>query len=213
MKPSLKAARDQLYRDAILSAAEAVFAEHTYSGARIQKIAALADVSVGTIYGLFGSKAELFATTRHLHLNEVATIAARAAATAASPLAQLDRGIDAYVRYLLAHPNFLRIHLTSDSWGLGPHRGTETELDGWRRGLDLLAVMIKRAIDDGTVIGGHPTLLARSLAALQQVHLAHWVETGMREDAATVAKRLKNTFRKMYCVDRDWRPLPLETRP
>ena len=35
----------------------------------------------------------------------------------------LQLGMDAYIGFMLEHPNFLRIHLREHPWGLGPTRG------------------------------------------------------------------------------------------
>ncbi len=56
------------------------------------------------------------------------------------------------------------------------------------------------------MIEGEPLLLARSLVAIQQVHLARWVETGMDMPAAEVAARLRRTFRAMFCRGASDRP-------
>jgi AcrR family transcriptional regulator len=45
-----------LFRNAILDAAEAIFAEHGFHGARIQDIAARARIAVGTVYNHFAQK-------------------------------------------------------------------------------------------------------------------------------------------------------------
>ncbi len=48
-----------LFRDAILVAAEAVFAEHGFHGARIQDIALRAGIAVGTVYNHFEQKEDV----------------------------------------------------------------------------------------------------------------------------------------------------------
>lgn len=57
--PTTRRPRDEakaLYRNAILEAAEAVFAERGFHGARIQDIAARAQIAVGTLYNHFEQK-------------------------------------------------------------------------------------------------------------------------------------------------------------
>ena len=202
MNAAIKKARAQLYRQVILEAAERVFAERGFGGARMQHIAEAAEVSVGTIYGVFGSKAELYGVTMSERLAEVTAMASAAATAGSSPLDRLDRGVQAYVQYMLDHPDFLRIHLNNHAWGLGPNRGSAVRVGGWRAGLDLLAGMIEVAIGEGDVIPGDPVLMARSLVAVQQVHLARWIEEGRTMPAADVAERLRTTFRLMFCTHR-----------
>src|SRR6185437_214212 len=50
-----------LFRNAILDAAEAVFAERGFHGARIQDIAERARIAVGTVYNHFAHKDEVLA--------------------------------------------------------------------------------------------------------------------------------------------------------
>jgi AcrR family transcriptional regulator len=51
----------EIFRRAVLDAAEEVFAENGFHGARIQDIAARARVAVGTIYNHFEQKEDVFA--------------------------------------------------------------------------------------------------------------------------------------------------------
>lgn len=198
----LREARQDAYRKVILDAAERVFADHGYDAARVQNVAEAADVSVGTIYGVFGSKAELFNVVLTLRLDEVTSKAAAAASAACTVPEQISDGLDAYITYLLEFPDFLRIHLREHAWGLGPTRASSSQLSAWRQGLALLAMMLERGIEAGVIVEGDPKLLARSLVAIQQVYLAEWVDTGMTTPAAEVAAQLHGLFRQMFCVDR-----------
>lgn len=57
--PSLRQKAKALYRQAILDAAERIFATQGIRGARIQDIAKLAGMSVGTVYNHFAQKEEI----------------------------------------------------------------------------------------------------------------------------------------------------------
>ncbi len=149
MRSKIKEARIQLYRQVVMDAAERVFAERGFDGARMQHIAEAADVSVGTIYGVFGSKAELYGLTLTGRLAEVTRLAADAARSGGSPIERLDNGVQAYVTFLLEHPDFLRIHLNEFAWGLGPSRGDAVQINSWHAGLDLLADVLQRAMEVG----------------------------------------------------------------
>jgi len=65
-----------MYRRAVLAAAEQVFAAQGIHGARIQDIAKLARVSVGTVYNYFESKEDIVAALREGHEREMLEIAA-----------------------------------------------------------------------------------------------------------------------------------------
>lgn len=91
-------------RAQILDAAEGEFGRHGYDGARIEDIAELADVSVGTIYTHFDGKRGVY-----LHLVDRALVLfaeymARSADPQLSPLQRVLAGGDAYLRFHLEHP-------------------------------------------------------------------------------------------------------------
>ena len=102
-------------------------------GAKLQDISKLGEVSMGTIYAIFPGKEDLFRAildTRGADLLEVAR-----ASTGADddPRAALERLIDAYIDYFLAHPHFLRMHLRlGTSWVLGPSLSGEAQVRLWR---------------------------------------------------------------------------------
>lgn len=203
---TLRRARQEAYRALILDAAEPVFAEYGYEAAKVQEIAASADVSVGTIYGVFGSKAELYSAVMTRRLPDILGTARDAAATATTTLERLTRGLDAAILYMLEHTDFLRIHLHESAWGLGPRRAPAEQLVAWRQGMELEALILGQAMDEGLVIRCDPARLARMIAAVQQVHLADWVDGGMVTPGAEVAERLRRLFVLMFCTDRSATP-------
>ena len=198
----LQDARLAAYRGLILAAAERAFARGGYETTRIQAVADEAGVSVGTIYSVFGSKSELYSAALTHRLPELLETARACAAGASNTFEALVDGEQAYIRYLLAHPDYLGIHLLEHSWGLGPTRGTSEQLGAYRDGLDLHARVLKAAMDEGIVIHEDPYRLARCIMAIHQVHLWDWFEGGMKEAPDRVAARLRRLFVQMFCVDR-----------
>lgn len=199
----LRALRRHAYREAILEAAEAVFADYGFEGARMQQVAEQAGISVGSLYSVFASKAELFSDVLTHRLPELLALAMESARDAADPRESLVRGMDVYIGYLLEHPSWLRIHLREHPWGLGPTRATNEQLSAWREGLDLQARVLDEAMRAGQVVSGDPVLMARSIAAMQQVYLAAWVEGGMREDPEHVKDALRGVFFSCFCTERE----------
>ncbi len=107
-------------REAILDAAEKVFAEHGYDGARVDVVAAASSYNKGLIFRYFGSKLDLYAAvirradeqTRLLQEQSIAPLLDRAAALDAGSLRDLlQTYLKAYFDYLLAHPQIARIYL------------------------------------------------------------------------------------------------------
>lgn len=197
-----KAARQRAYRELILSHSERVFADRGFEGARMTEIAEATGLSVGTIYGVFAGKSELFSAVITHRLPEILERANHAARSAATPMESLRLGMDAYIGFMLDHPDFLRIHLREHPWGLGPTRGAPEQLSAWRNGLDFQAAVLRQAMNDGDVIECDATLLARSISALHQVHLNAWVESGMAEDPKVVRQRLSELFVAFFCTSR-----------
>ena len=118
-----KALRVRAYRELVLEAAEAEFAEHGFEGARMQNIAALAGLSVGTVYEVVGGKEPLFSEVLIRRLPAILEAAGTAGAEAETAVARLVIGMRVYVDFMLAHANWMRIHLYAHPWGIGPLRG------------------------------------------------------------------------------------------
>lgn len=91
-------------RTAILDAAEVVFGRAGYGGARIEEIAELADVSVGSIYGHFDGKRGLYLQLVDRALELFTDYMARSDDPSLSPLQRVLAGGDAYLRFHLDHP-------------------------------------------------------------------------------------------------------------
>ncbi len=122
-------ARDsQKTREAILDAAEEVFAEHGFAGARIDSIARTSGYNSGLIFRYFGDKLGLYAEVLKRADREVDELLARvftpwlenetAFSQARQFRALLETMIQTFFDYLLAHPRLVRI-LTwemADGW-------------------------------------------------------------------------------------------------
>ncbi|WP_337830052.1 TetR/AcrR family transcriptional regulator [Pseudonocardia sp. TMWB2A] len=91
-------------RAAILDAAEEVFRREGHEAARIEEIADLADVSVGSIYTHFNGKLGLYLTLVERSLDLFASYMARIDSPELTPLGRVLAGGDAYLRFHLEHP-------------------------------------------------------------------------------------------------------------
>lgn len=198
---TLQKARREAYQKVILDAAERVFADHGCDAAKVQTIADEAGVSVGTIYSVFGSKSELFSTVLTRRLPDLLELSSEAAVKAGTPFESLIEGLNAYIVYLLHHPDYLQIHLREHAWGLGPTRASPEQLTAWKQGLALETAVLQTAIDGGIVIKDDPERLARCITAVHQVQLWDWVEKGMEEPPDKVALRIRKLIIQMFCID------------
>jgi len=110
--------RGEKTREAILTAAEAVFAEHGYDGARIDSIAEVSGFNKTLIFRYFGDKLGLYAAVLRRVDREINELQTRLAPmledeTITSDAQRfrtfLETGIGALFDYLLDHPRFMRM--------------------------------------------------------------------------------------------------------
>ena len=132
LQDKARQARNDLYRQHVLEAAEQVFAQRGFDSAKLQDISRLAGVSMGTIYAVFPGKEELFRAILAERGHELLEVARDGAQSDADPRAALDGLIAAYIDYFIAHPNFLRMHVRlGTSWVLGPTMGASGQVQLW----------------------------------------------------------------------------------
>jgi len=192
LQDKARQARNELYRQHILDAAEIVFAERGFDNAKLQDISRLAEVSMGTIYALFPGKEELFRAILDTRGRELLQVARAGARSDDDPRVALDRLIEAYVDYFIGHPNFLRMHLRlGTSWVLGPAMGSPGQVQLWAEIHTLQADLMRRGIAAGAFVDEDPAFLAKIFSALDQVMLADWVADGMKADRSELIERLR----------------------
>jgi TetR/AcrR family transcriptional regulator len=114
-------------REAILNAAESVFAEHGFDGARIDAIAKASSYNSGLLFHYFGDKLGLYTQVIRRADEEMSDLQARALApllqgevdvsTAATFRAFLEGIAAANFDYLAVHPRFMRIMLWEQAEG------------------------------------------------------------------------------------------------
>jgi AcrR family transcriptional regulator len=204
-KKEVRAARAQLYHRLICGAAERVFATYGFAGARVEEIARISGVSIGTIYRVFpGRKRAIYHATIEGRSSELVET------TRAAGLAAAQRGgnlVDAWlasigllVEYFLEHPDFLQIALREQqtSWAIGPVRKAREQLAMWRESVDATVLGMQQGIEQGFLVDDDPQRMARAWLALQQAHLGYWLE--QREGSAKeVAEGLQRQFVRAFC--------------
>lgn len=191
-KHKVREAKQALYRQLVLDAAERIFAEKGYEDAKMEEIAGAAGIALGTLYSVFSGKAELFRAIHEGADEELLERAVRSGRGLHDPLEIVLAGVRAYTEYFLEHPDLLRMQLREGlTWGAAGEspRGRE-RTRSWRAGKERLSAAFARCIEAGVFIDRDAEMLARMMIAMQQVQLAHWVEGGMRADPAEVLDRI-----------------------
>src|SRR4029079_4598509 len=100
-KDEARKARNDVYRQHILEAAEEVFAQKGFEAAKLQDIGTRAGLSMGTIYAIFPGKTELFTAILEERGRELADLVEAIARAGTSPREALDRLIEVYIGWFV----------------------------------------------------------------------------------------------------------------
>jgi TetR/AcrR family transcriptional regulator len=101
--------RKQRTMDALLAAAQRMFAERPVEDVTVEEIGQDAGVAVGSIYNNFGSKEGLYAAVVARALDVDRDYMDRAYTPERSPIEQLLAASEQYLRFALDHPQFFRM--------------------------------------------------------------------------------------------------------
>lgn len=203
LRNAAREARTEVYRQHILAAAEAVFAERGFEAATLQEIGAKVGLSMGTIYSVFPSKAELLQAILELRGSAILQLVREVVAREASAIETLKALAREYVRFFVEHPAFLQMHLRQgSSWVLRPTNGGGSRAEVWSEIHGLQAGVFRRGVADGTFVKEDPEFLAKLFSALDQVVLADWVGSGMQAAPGTLIKRLDEIVERLFCKRR-----------
>ena len=189
-KERVRRARHEAYRDLILEAAQRVFAEKGYADAKVADIAQAAGVATGTVYGIFPGKEDLYRAIHRENLDELARRYAAIPQRSSVQETLLARS-EVSTRFLTSRPDYLRIYLReAERWGFDA-----SELPGDAAAFVDLA-LFERGVANGELVDSDPRLLQNLTLASGQVHLAHWMRSGMREEPSALAARIQAFTRR-----------------
>ena len=194
-------ARNDVYRQHILEAAEKVFAERGFEGAKVQDISALAGLSMGTIYAIFPGKTELHRAVLEERGQELLEAIRAVTARAGSPQESLRALIELYIDWFLRHPDFLRMHLRAgNSWALSPSADSDSRIRHWQDIQALQADVFRRGVAAGVFVDEDPDYMAKTFSVMDQVLLADWVAGGMQAGRDELVQRLRAQVERSFCV-------------
>lgn len=198
-KTEARRARSDTYRRLVVEAAERLFAERGVDETRMEEIASEAGLSLGTVYSVFGGKADVVKAVHDARLAELLAASIDEARGRTTTKDLLLAGVRGYVRYFLEHPDYLRMHLREGYAWSGEHAApTRERAAAWSEGLGVLTTLIERGTADGDFRAGAADVEARMLIATQQVQLAAWVEQGMRRSVDEVLADVEQTVRRLF---------------
>jgi len=197
---SLRDKKRELYRGAVLDAAERVFGEVGYEATKVQRIAAEAGVSLTTLYGVLPSKWEIYRAVNRRRLNEVMSLAQDMFHRDASSLDTLIAATRMQLAFFMRHRDFTKMQLKEvTAWSTIELLRSPEQIEALGAGLELSANLLRQGIKDGYLIDDDPELMARMLIASQQVRLAMWMDRGCKEDPDRVADAALRHLLRSYC--------------
>ena len=210
-----------MYRGLVCDAAERVFAAHGVLRTRMSQIARESGVSIGTIYRVFpGRKDQIYRAIQENRGTEVLgrtrAIGEAAWRQSGDLLDAILAGIAATVDFFAAHPDFLRLVLREEkAWGSTAKRSSAEQTAMWHEGVDGIVTAIQFGIAERLLVDDDAQTMARTWVAIQEAHLGHWVEEGMRATPAEVTARFQRQFLRAFCRPEvlATRRLPEVTRP
>src|SRR5262245_42820141 len=141
-----------LFRNAILEAAEEVFATAGYHAARIQDVARAARIAVGTVYNHFDSKDELLAALMEERAAELLHCLEAQDGDPTDVPGRLLRRVERMLTYVDAHRGFYALLLTYGP--LGGSSGETVNMVGrsqrrWQKFRSAFAALIEEGVASG----------------------------------------------------------------
>ena len=197
---SLRDRKRELYRAAILDAAERVFGEEGYEATKVQRIASEAGVSLTTLYSVVQSKWEIYRAVHRRRLTEVMSRTQGVLQKDMSSLGTLIAGTRMQLAFFMEHRDFTKMQLKEvTAWSTIELLRSPEQVEALGVGLDLFASLLRQCIKDGYLVDDDPELMARMMIASQQVRLAMWMDRGCEEDPDRVADAALRHLLRSYC--------------
>ena len=200
-RAAAREARNDVYRQHILEAGEQVFAEHGFDTAKVQDISRLAGLSMGTIYAIFPSKEQIYASILEQRGHELLLLVQGiASADLDARSRRSTRWSTTYIDYFVAHPDFLRMHLrTGASWALRHERPGHARAALRRHDPRPAARASSRAASPPACSSTRTRrYLGVLFSGIDQVLLADWVAGGMKASRDELRERLLRVVRKTF---------------
>lgn len=202
----LQAAKDAVYRQHIMEAAEELFAGQGFSNTKMQDIARASGLSLGTLYQTYAGKQALYRQLLKARAGEMLdAVMAQGAPVLENPtsVVKLLWLTEVHIRFLLEHDSYLRIQLQQGyAWYHEAAQPGPDEQKMWQQGIELIKQVLDWGMEQGYFVAGDTGDQARLMIAMQQTRLANWVIAGMEEPHHHVVARIQADFIRQFCHPR-----------
>jgi AcrR family transcriptional regulator len=170
-----RAAQNQLGREHVLDAAEEVFSRKGFHEATIKEIAAVAEFSVGAVYGFFENKDDLFVQV--MERRGTALVPAMRALLEGDgrPHEQLHDLADLQVRFFREHPAFARLFVRATGAPLLNIKASISDATRQRYddAMGMQADLFRRGQAAGDLVAGPPEVLAEVFSGIVLAFQSH----------------------------------------
>jgi AcrR family transcriptional regulator len=200
-KDGAKRAKAEMYQRLILEAAEGIFASAGFEDAKIQDIAHGAGVSLGTLYTVFPGKSEIYEAIQTKRGPEILESMFRALQGHAGVYDACMRGIEAYARFLVERPAYLRMHLREGlTWTERESMRSAEQRAIWERGVSIAVSLLQAGIEQGYFHGDNPPeLLLKMMIASHQVQIKDWLDRGaVAAEVDALVARMQAHFSRAF---------------
>jgi len=180
MVPKSRKERERArHRQAILEAAEAVFAEQGYNGATVQKIAERAEFSVGYLYTIFENKEDIYVRLVELRVMDFLQDLRDRVRREEGILEKIRVSVRAKFDFFRHNEQFFHIftHFTPDSRARGPVFMPESCREKYQKYLAQMAGIFRQGIRQGLFAEADPVKLVLCLDGMTKSVIAHSLYT------------------------------------
>jgi TetR/AcrR family transcriptional regulator len=174
--PSRKQRELALRQEIIFEAAEAVLAERGFHRASVDEVAKRAEVSVGTLYNLFGNKENLYTSLLVRGVEEVRETVRGRVAGATTGIDKLHAALDAIFAYFAEHQRAFRVYVTAShglEWNVLPQFGDRV-FQSMQAFLGDITGLCRLAVREGSLPRIDPALLAMAVMGTVNSYVTHW---------------------------------------
>jgi AcrR family transcriptional regulator len=165
--------RQELGRAQVLDAAEAAFSQKGFHATTVAEIAALAEFSVGAVYGFFVDKDDLYAQVWLRRGAEFMDGMRAALGTDRSPRERMHDLADFQVTFFHDHDAFARLFLRTAGPVIGPFGAVEGTVAGnYTEAMAMQADLFRAGAAAGELRAGDPEVLASMFSGLVAAYQA-----------------------------------------
>jgi len=179
----------------VLNVAGEMFAKRGFFKVTMKQIAERAEFALGTLYGFFRGKRNLYQQVIERKVDELVTAVSGEMARDTAPILIIKRFIEAKLRFFFENQDFVRLYFAGmQEPPLHGERALSVALhDKYHTLLEKICTAFERGTSDGTFAGASPKALTTAIDGQTDAIIFSWlsgVSPGSPENEIQLAKRI-----------------------